>query len=448
MSEDNKSDKYQSVKLKTLVIQHNSGVYKNSSLYGTGANIVGVSDLYRHNSVDGQEFRRVPLTNEELTLFSLNEGDLIYGESSLVLDGIAKTLYVTKRGAGTAFAWHTRRFKVNQKVVDPSFLNKALHGEKARQQIMAVATQTALTGITTVDFFRTEILLPSLPKQRKIARILSTVDEVIEKTEAAIDKYKAIKAGMMRDLFTRGIDLATGKLRPSYEEAPELYKNSKLGMVSKEWCQGEFIDFADKNISHSFTGGPFGSDLQTKHYTSSGVRIIQLQNIGDGVFNDEYKIYTNEEKANQLLNCNIYPGEIIISKMADPIARACIIPNSAKRFLMASDGIRLGIDKKKFNTRFVLETINDNRFRRIAELKSTGSTRARIGLTELRDIPIVYPEKKEQDIIGQQLDAIEILLKNENNYLEKIRQLKLALMSDLLTGKVRVNYEDEKAEVA
>jgi len=75
----------------------------------------------------------------------------------------------------------------------------------------------------------------SLAEQRKIARILSTVDEVIEKTEAAIAKYKAIKAGMMRDLFTRGIDLKTGKLRPSYEEAPELYKESELGWVPKEW---------------------------------------------------------------------------------------------------------------------------------------------------------------------------------------------------------------------
>lgn len=286
----------------------------------------------------------------------------------------------------------------------------------------------------------------SLPEQRKIAHILSTVDAVIEKTEAAIVKYKAIKSGMMRNLFTRGIDISTGKLRASYKETPNLYKSSKLGWIPRDWKEGRFIDFADKNISHSFTGGPFGSDLQTKHYTTSGVRIIQLQNIGDGVFNDDYKIYTHEEKANDLLNCNIYPGEIIISKMADPIARACIIPNSAKRFIMASDGIRLSIDKELFNTRFVMETINHNRFRDIAKLKATGSTRARIGLTELKEITVVFPEKREQDAIGQRLDTIEATLKAGNNYLNKMQQIKQALMSDLLTGKVRVKYEEEKVE--
>ena len=313
-----------------------------------------------------------------------------------------------------------------------------------------MVTFSAGSTVLHLDIKRVPEFIVPIPKisfQRKIACILSTVDAVIEKTEAAIVKYKMIKAGMMRDLFTRGIDLKTGRLRPSYEESPELYKQSELGWVPKKWNEGRFIDLADKNISHSFTGGPFGSDLQTKHYTITGVRIIQLQNIGDGVFNNKYKIYTDETKANQLINCNIYPGEIIMSKMADPIARACIIPNTAKRFLMASDGIRLAIDKRKFNTCFILETINNNRFRRIAELKAIGSTRSRIGLTELKDIPIIYPEKKEQDLIGQRLDTINDLLKDEENYLNKIKQLKQALMSDLLTGKVRVKYEEEKEEV-
>lgn len=289
---------------------------------------------------------------------------------------------------------------------------------------------------TIVENF--EIYFPILSIQRRISQILNTADAIIEKTQLAIAKYKAIKQGMLHDLFTRGIDVSTGKLRPTFKDAPEFYKESKLGMVPKDWEEGAFIDFADEKISHSFTGGPFGSDLQTKHYTKTGVRIIQLQNIGDGIFKDNYKIYTSEDKANQLINCNIYHGEIIIAKMADPIARACIIPDTEKRYLMASDGIRLSIDKKKFNSRFVLETINHKRFRNIAEIKATGSTRARIGLTELREIPVVYPDKKEQDQIGLRLDAIDNKIQAEQNYLHKLQQIKSGLMGDLLSGKKEV----------
>ena len=99
--------------LKELVISHNSGIFKNKEFYGKGLNIVGVSNLYDHTKIDGQIFRLVDITEEEKEDHVLNEGDLIYGESSLVRTGIGKTLYVTKKGAGTIFAWHTRRFKIN-----------------------------------------------------------------------------------------------------------------------------------------------------------------------------------------------------------------------------------------------------------------------------------------------------------------------------------------------
>jgi len=93
----------------------------------------------------------------------------------------------------------------------------------------------ALPSINQTLFDRLKCIDFPLPTQRKIARILSTADAVIEKTQAAIVKYKAIKQGMLHDLFTRGIDPATGKLRPTYEDAPELYKDSKLGWIPKEW---------------------------------------------------------------------------------------------------------------------------------------------------------------------------------------------------------------------
>ena len=73
---------------------------------------------------------------------------------------------------------------------------------------------------------------PSLPEQREIARILTTLDNLIEKTEALIAKCQAIKQGMMHDLFTRGID-EHGHLRPPQAETPDLYKQSELGPVKE-----------------------------------------------------------------------------------------------------------------------------------------------------------------------------------------------------------------------
>jgi len=67
------------------------------------------------------------------------------------------------------------------------------------------------------------------------------------------------------------------------------------------WKKITLRDVADPKTKWSITGGPFGSNLKASDYTENGVRIIQLQNIGDGEFLDDYRIYTSEEKANELL---------------------------------------------------------------------------------------------------------------------------------------------------
>jgi type I restriction enzyme S subunit len=65
-------------------------------------------------------------------------------------------------------------------------------------------------------------------------QVLSSIDAAIEKAEALIDKYQQLKAGLMQDLFTRGV-LPDGELRPPREQAPELYQETAIGWIPKEW---------------------------------------------------------------------------------------------------------------------------------------------------------------------------------------------------------------------
>ena len=212
-------------------------------------------------------------------------------------------------------------------------------------------------------------------------------------------------------------------------------------MVPKGWEETKLIDTSAKE-KYSFTGGPFGSDLKSSDYTDNGVRIIQLQNIGDGKFNNGYKIFTSEEKADELSSCNIFPGEIILSKMGDPVARATIIPPHHKRYLMASDGIRLKVDESKYDTFFIHEVINAPHFRGIALSKSTGSTRKRIGLTDLKNITFHCPPLIEQQKIAKILSTWDKAISTTERLIDNTIQQKKALMQQLLTGKKRL-LDDE-----
>ena len=189
-------------KLVALVEEHQAGIYKDRSLYGSGDNIVGVADLFRHESIDGQMFRRVQLTDAERGKYSLRAGDLVYAESSLVLDGIAKTLAVTERGAGTGFAWHTRRLSLRKKRVDAQFLALALGMPTARRFVASRATQTAITGIPVAEYLQTPVSIPPFSVQHHIVTLVRAHDARTERECALADKLIVLKHGLMEDLLT------------------------------------------------------------------------------------------------------------------------------------------------------------------------------------------------------------------------------------------------------
>ena len=131
--------------------------------------------------------------------------------------------------ASTGFAVLTAKEET-----DGRFILYSILSEQVASQIEQYVVGSNYPAINSSDVRRLRIARPPLPEQHKIARILSAVDDLIARTEALIAKYRAIKQGLMHDLLTRGVN-ASGRLRPLREEAPELYRESALGWVPREW---------------------------------------------------------------------------------------------------------------------------------------------------------------------------------------------------------------------
>ena len=178
--------------------------------------------------------------------------------------------------------------------------------------------------------------------------------------------------------------------------------------------------------------------MKSSDYVERGVRVIQLQNIGDGEFKNNDFVYTLEQKAQELFSCQIFPNEIIMSKMGDPVGRACLIPNLEEKFIMCSDGIRIKVDLNKFDNYFIFLAINNTSFRNLIERVALGSTRKRIGLIELKTLKLKLPEFEEQKQIAKILTTQDKRIEMEETNLSKFKELKKGLMNDLLSGVVRV----------
>jgi type I restriction enzyme S subunit len=284
-----------------------------------------------------------------------------------------------------------------------------------------------------------KIPLPPLPQQRKIARILTTLDNVITQTEALIAKYQAIKQGLMHDLFTRGVD-ATGKLRPPQSEAPELYKQSELGWIPKGWelscVESEF------QISTGFT---LGTHRRPTKNIRQYLRVANVQR--DEIRMDDIAVLeaTDEEFQSRKLQVD---DLLVVEGHADPnqIGRCARVTAESVGLTFQNHLFRL--QSRTIDSRFACEWLNSNVARNYWVCRcATSSGLNTINQTMLKRMPCVVPMHDEQKRISARSDAQKAVIENTRRSLEKFRTLKAGLMQDLLTGKVHVNA-DELEEIA
>jgi type I restriction enzyme S subunit len=304
------------------------------------------------------------------------------------------------------------------------------------------------TGVPSISrdyLYRVEFPTPSKAEQRKIAKILTTVDNLIEKAEALIAKYQTIKQGMMHNLFTRGVD-EHDHLRPPYDEAPNLYKQSKLGWIPREWDTQSL-----GAIAESLIDGPFGSNLKTEHYVPEpGVRVVRLQNIEAGRYSDDDRAFVSERHAASLSRHEVVPGDVLIASLGEethPVGRACIYPNELPPAINKADCFRLRCKPSVMLNTFAMFSFNTAYARTEIDRLAQGVTRVRVNVQNLKQVKLKVGSLLEQAQIVGRLEALDRLIEQEQRTYQKLLKQKTGLMQDLLSGKVRVKV-DEAEEAA
>lgn len=314
---------------------------------------------------------------------------------------------------------------------NPRFLYYTLL--RLADSIKQIAGVTAVPIVNKTDFSQIEFLLPPLPQQRKIARILTTVDNLIEKTEALIAKYQAIKQGMMHDLFTRGVD-EHGHLRPPYEEAPEHYKQSELGWIPKEWEVSLLDNVAIRGSGHT-------PNKLIGAYWNGGIKWVSL---ADSDKLDRLFISETDKNISKLGLANSSavrhrPGTVILSRDAG-VGKSAII----SEVMAVSQHFMAWFCGPRLVNYFLYYWLQHKK--PVFEAIAMGSTIKTIGLSYFKKLQIAAPPVQEQTVGSNAVLAAERRIVGLTEELANYKQQKIGLMQDLLTGKVLAKV-DEAEEV-
>ena len=271
-----------------------------------------------------------------------------------------------------------------------------------------IAGETAVPSVKKSSLELIPIIFPPLPEQRKIAEILETVDNAIEKTDRIIEKYKRIKQGLMQDLLTRGIAESDELGVMSYElrdEKKHRFKDSPLGRIPEEW---EVVELGEVFKLKSGMTRPCDTS-ESGNYPIYG---------GNGILG-----YTNEK--------NFDIETIIIGRVGE----YCGVVYIASGGWVTDNALYVVVKKRDYNNLFLcylLNYVNLNQYS-----AETGQPLMTQSIVYKIQIPL--PPLPEQHRIASILSQIDEAIEKEQKYKEKLERIKRGLMEDLLTGKVRVN---------
>lgn len=168
-----------------------------------------------------------------------------------------------------------------------------------------------------------------------------------------------------------------------------------------------------------------GDWIESNDQSNYGIRLVQTGNIGNGEYLDkpDKAKYISEETCSRLNCTDVYEGDILISRLPDPIGRSCIVPQDIGRAITAVDCTILRVNHNIYNPQFFVYYTQTDLYKSRLSHYLTGTTRKRISRKNLENIVVPQYPKKEQDIIVNKLDMITNLISLRKQQLKNFDML-------------------------
>ena len=193
-----------------------------------------------------------------------------------------------------------------------------------------------------------------------------------------------------------------------------------------------------EDLCETFADGDW---IEKKDQSSCGIRLIQTGNVGNGIFRgkDDSKRYISQQTFERLNCTEIFPGDILVSRLPEPIGRGCLIPETGEKMITAVDCTIIRL-KPSCKAKYLVYYTQSGEYQYSVGKVSTGTTRQRISRKNLGEIDIPLPSLPEQqrivDILDQEFAKIDTLKANVQKALSLCDDLKQALLRKAFNGEL------------
>ncbi|AGS23871.1 restriction endonuclease subunit S [Rhizobium etli] len=338
-------------------------------------------------------------------------------ESDILIARYGASLGRVLRGKAGAYNVALVKIMLLKQDIEPNFVYYWLSSEIFQSHLRSVGNRSAQEGFNKLDLSPLPIFLPPLPEQRRIAEILSSVDDAIAATRAVIEQTRKVKQGVLERLLTKGIGHTRFK-QTEIGEIPETWEVGRIGnigevMVGRQRSPSftEGSDFAYLRVANVFDNLIDTSDVLKMKFTDGEVERYLLR-AGD--------ILLNEGQSLHLVGRNArYEGN----------PSACCFQNTLIRFRA----------RESTDLDYAFALMQFLFFKgRFSEIATQTTSVAHLGSNRFAALLVPVPPLEEQREIGRLHNSLLETETLQKSQLDQSLLTKSALMSDLLTGRKRV----------
>lgn len=288
-------------------------------------------------------------------------------------------------------------------VLDRRYLFHWLTSPRVVEAAKQTSTGARMPRANMNHLLELPMALPPLDEQRRIVakldEVLGEIDALKRNRQAKIEAFDAVKSSMLNDLL---------------QTVPGTRETVPLAELATHFSDGDWIESKDQSID--------------------GIRLIQTGNVGDGVFLDrrDKARYISKETFERLKCTAVLPRDCLISRLPDPVGRACIVPEVEGQLITAVDCTIVRFDSDRVLPEYFIYYAMSREYGRTVDSLTTGATRSRISRKNLGLIPIDVPPLDEQRRIVATLDEAVSAIDAGKGLLVKQLDLSDAMSSSVL----------------
>ena len=399
------------------LFEFRNGLNKAKQFFGSGTPIVNYMDVFERPGLKSADISgRVTLSPDEISSFEVRRGDVFFTRTSETVEEVGVAAVMLDDPCNTVFSGFVLRARPRDDRLDDEYKQYCFASKSVRLQIVSKATYTTRALTNGKALTSVEISIPPLPEQRAIAAALSDIDGLIDALNTLIAKKQAVKQATMQQLLT-------GRTR--LPEFSGEWESKRLG--------GLFTFLTTANNPHSDLG-----DSGEVHYIHYG----EVHALSYPVLDCAQQNLPRIDKALVERLAPLQDSDLVMVDASEDLAgigKSVEIKGVQDKTIVA--GLHTILCRghsqswaKGFKAYLQFVPAFKGALARVA----TGISVYAISKSQLAEITLPLPEKREQAAIAAVLSDMDSEIEALERRRDKTEAIKHGMMQELLTGRIRL----------